>query len=144
MEKDFNYHEVPYTFMHCIHTSCVRANDCLRYRVMQHATPDRASITIVNPVQIPENGNDCPHFFADQKARYALGITHLLDNIPHKVAVQIRNILYMYFQRNIYYRIRNQERLIKPAEQDYIRQVFLKKGINEEPVFDTYIEQYEW
>ena len=36
------------------------------------------------------------------------------------------------------------ERLLKPKEQEYIRQLFLKRGIKEEPVYDEYVEQYEW
>ena len=47
-------------------------------------------------------------------------------------------------QRATYYRCWRKERLIKPGEQERIRQIFLKWGINEEPVYDEYVEQYEW
>lgn len=142
--ENFDYSLVPYSFMHCIHASCVHANDCLRYRVMQHATSDRESLSIVNPARIPGNGNKCRHFLADKKVQFALGITHLLNNVPYNKALEIKRELKSYLERSTYYRIRNKERLIKPEEQNYIRQLFLRKGINEEPVFDAYIEQYEW
>lgn len=144
MEKDFDYNLVPYSFTHCVRSSCVRANDCIRYRAMQYATPDRGSLSIVNPVAIPGDGKKCRYFFADQKVRYALGISRLLDNIPYKKAVMIRSSLRAHFRKATYYRIRNKERLITPAEQDFVRQLFQQYGIGEEPVFDTYIEQYQW
>ena len=46
--------------------------------------------------------------------------------------------------RTTYYRCYRKERLLKPKEQEYIRQLFLKRGIKEEPVYDEYVEQYEW
>lgn len=143
MEKDFDYNLVPYDFMHCTHSSCVRANDCLRYRAMQYVTSDQVSLSILNPIRIISD-KGCDYFFEDKKTQFALGITHLLDNLPYNKAVEIKHELYSYFQRSTYYRIRNRERFIKPAEQNYIRQLFLRKGINQEPVFDSYVEQYEW
>ncbi len=144
MEKNFDYSQVPHTFMHCIHTPCVQKNDCVRYQLMQHVTAERVSLLIVNPAHLSDVRENCPHFFADQTAQFALGITHLLDNIPHKKAMQIRSELYSSFGKNTYYRIRKKERLIRPDEQNYIRQLFVRKGISEEPVFDKYVEQYEW
>ena len=144
MDENFDYSTVPHTFMHCTYTSCVQANDCLRYQAAQHATPSRESFSIVNPAQISGNGKKCRYFLADKKVRFALGFTRMLDNIPHRKAIAIRRELYSHFGKSTYYRVRNHERLIKPSEQNFIRQLFLRKEINEEPTFDTYIEQYEW
>ena len=49
-----------------------------------------------------------------------------------------------YFGRNSYYRFLRKERLISPSEQKYIRQLFRKRGIEDEPVYDEYLERYEW
>lgn len=38
----------------------------------------------------------------------------------------------------------NQERLATPTQQEHIRQIFLNHGIKEEPVYDTYVEKYDW
>lgn len=81
---------------------------------------------------------------ADEKKRFALGITHLLDNVPHKEALNIKRELMAALKRTTYYRCCRKERLLKPQEQEYIRQLFLEKGIKEEPVYDEYVEQYEW
>ena len=49
-----------------------------------------------------------------------------------------------HFGRNAYYRFRRKEQLITPSEQKYIRQLFRKKGITDEPIYDEYVERYEW
>ncbi len=59
-------------------------------------------------------------------------------------AVSIKREMIAELQRATYYRCWRKERLIKPEEQERIRQLFLKWGINEEPVYDEYVEQYEW
>ena len=142
--KEFDYTSVPPTFLHCIHTQCSRADNCLRHNLMQHVIPDRAAIRIVNPTTIPENTENCPQFFPDRKMQFALGITHLLDNIPYSKAKNIRSGIYNYLQRNSYYRTLHKERLITPDEQNFIRQLFLEYEIKEEPQFDRYVEQYKW
>ena len=59
---------------------------------------------------------------ADKKKRFALGITHLLDNVPHKEALGIKRELMAELNRTTYYRCYRKERLLKPKEQEYIRQ----------------------
>ena len=144
MKQELDYSTVPLTFLHCIHTQCPRANNCLRHNIMQYLAPDRIGIQIVNPVIIPEDAKDCSLFFADRKAQFALGITHLLDNVPHAKAKNIKIEMMSYLRRSTYYRIVKKERLITPGEQNFIRQLFLRYEVKEEPRFDTYVEQYEW
>jgi len=144
MLQDFDYNTVPITFVHCMHSQCPNADNCLRYQVVLHVTPERGHIPVVNPARISGNGENCPEFFSDRKSNFALGITHLLDNIPHFIALEIKNEIFAYFKRNTYYRILHKERLITPAEQKFITRLFRSKGINEQPKFDKYVEQYEW
>ncbi len=144
MKKKFDYSTVPANFMHCINKQCMRSNECVRYKVMDYANSAQVRVIILNPNHITADGEDCNFFFPDCKKRYALGITNLLDNIPNSKTPDIKRRLYGYFTRTTYYRIRNKERLITPTEQNFIRQLFLDKGIGEEPVFDEYVEKYEW
>ena len=102
MSPDFNYSEVPATFLHCLNKQC------------KHSAKE-----------------SCPYFMADKKKRFALGITHLLDNVPHKEALGIKRELMAELNRTTYYRCYRKERLLKPKEQEYIRQLFLKRGIKE-------------
>lgn len=48
------------------------------------------------------------------------------------------------FSKGTFYRIQKKERLIAPNEQNIIRQIFIQYGIHADPLFDKYIEQYDW
>lgn len=144
MKPDFDYDSVPYNFIHCLNSQCPRADECLRQQIVLHIPVECKTINIINPAYAAASNGNCHYFLPDQMQLFARGITHLLDNIAHNDAIILKQQIYNYFQRNSYYRIRNKERLIKPNEQKYIRQLFLSKGITEEPVYDEYVEQYEW
>ena len=40
--------------------------------------------------------------------------------------------------------IQKKERLITPEEQNIIRLIFIRQGIHTDPLFDQYVEQYDW
>lgn len=144
MEKDFDYNSIPKTYLYCLNAQCPHSAQCLRHQVAMHADPELMYLSVVNPAYVAGKEKNCPCFQSDHISRFASGITHLLDKIPHVQAVRLRSALYSHFGRNMYYRIRNKERLIRPEEQEFIRQLFLKNGINEEPAFDEYVELYDW
>lgn len=143
MREDFDYRDVPGDYLHCLNSQCPRTADCLRFQVALRVNKESASFSIVNPAYVAAR-EECPFFQLDRLTHFALGMKHLLDKVPHAKAVKIRNILYQHFERSMFYRIRNKTRLITPKEQAFIRQVFLNEGIKEAPVFDEYVEQYDW
>ena len=71
-------------------------------------------------------------------------MTHLLAYIPHNDAIAIIRQMLTYFGRTHFYRLWRKERLFSPEQQEYVRQLFLERGLQEAPVFDEYVEQYEW
>lgn len=107
-------------------------------------TADTSYISIVNPMCIPATGIDCPHFQNAEKIHVAWGISHLLDNVPYKDGTNIKQQLIGHFGKTLYYRFYREERFLSPADQNYIRQLFRRKGITEEPVFDSYTDEYNW
>lgn len=145
MKANFDYNSVPYNFTHCLNKQCSHSTDCLRHQIALRIPPERDTINIVNPAYAASgNEENCPFFKPDQLLRYASGIMHLLDKIPHSDAVIIKQQMIEHFGRNAYYRFRRKEQLINPSDQKYIRQLFHKNGITAEPVYDEYIERYEW
>ena len=142
MNEDFDYSHVPPSFTHCFQASCARAGGCLRRLAALHIPPDVWKVEAVNPRSVPGDGSECPHFITTQKARIAWGTKHLVDNVPHKVAVAIRKELIRYFSKTIFFRIQRKERYLTPAEQDYIRAVFRRYGVKEEPAYEYYTEEY--
>lgn len=144
MKADFDYNSVPYGFIHCFNEQCKQAADCLRRQVAFRIPPECSTITIINPSYTIPDGKDCPYFLADRLQPFALGISHLLDNVPHNDAVIIKQQMINYLKRSTYYRCWRRERLISPIEQEYIRKLFLNRGIKTSLAYDEYVEQYEW
>lgn len=144
MKEDFDYSLVPHNFIHCLNGQCKHADNCLRYQVTPYIPKQRKSFIIANPACTTPDADTCPYFKPDKMERFALGITHLLDNVPHKEADVIKRQIIAGMNKTTYYRCWRKERLIKPAEQELIRQVLLNKGITEPPLFDEYVEQYGW
>lgn len=61
--------------------------------------------SIVNPDCTTPQADTCPFFKADQKDRYALGITQLLDDLPHNKAIAIKRAMNTKFSKGTLYRI---------------------------------------
>lgn len=54
--------------------------------------------------------------------RYASGITHLLDKIPHAEALVIKREIYNFLGRNMYYRIKTMNvLLLLPSRSTFVR-----------------------
>ncbi len=144
MELESKYESVPYNFAYCLNAQCKHSTKCLRYLVSKQLTPKRTTFSIVNPDCTTPQADTCPFFKADKEKRYALGITHLLDDLPHNKAIAIKRAMNANFSKGTLYRIQKKERSITPAEQNIIRHIFIQYGIHADPLFDEYIEQYDW
>lgn len=114
MNEKINYKDVPKTFLYCNNKQCPRRNKCLRYQATLSIPQEIPYYTAVNPLHIAGNENKCDYFKPFCTSHFASGIDHLLDNISYSTAVAIRRELYTLMGRNMYYRIRNKERLLHP------------------------------
>lgn len=135
---------VPTNYARCYKEECPKADNCLRHLAMLRTTADTPFINIVNPASTPVDTTACPYFQSAQKLHYAWGVSHLLDKVPFKDGKYIRSQLVGHFGKSQYYRFYRRERPLTPDDQTFIRQVFLRKGITEEPVFDSYSDDYDW
>lgn len=144
MEDEFNYQAVPYGYTHCFNTHCPKGEKCLRHLVAMHSTNQYPTLSVVNPNCIPEDANSCPSFHPIRKIRVAWGIKHLLDNVPHKDADSLKRMMLSHFGRGLYYRFYREEKFIAPEQQEYIQRIFRQKGITDQPIFDSYTEEFEW
>ena len=86
----------------------------------------------------------CRYFKADRMAVYGLGISRMFDDLNYRKAIAVRRQVYYYFGRSMFYRILHKERHVTPSEQEHIRQIFVNNGIDTEPVYDEYQEEYSW
>lgn len=134
----------PYNYSRCFNNQCTKSDNCLHHFAALHDTPEYSSIRIINPLCIPTDSSQCPYFQSTQKVRVAWGIRHLLDEVPCKSLQPLKSQLIAYFGRGKYYRFYREECYLLPEDQNYIRKTFQQHGIPEEPVFDSYSEEYKW
>lgn len=144
MNEDFDYSHAPKAFIHCYHSQCRQAGHCLRRLAALHVPADVVCVSALSPNALPADGTGCPHFLSAEKVRIAWGIYGMFDNLPLKAARAIRKTLILHFSKTRFYRLQRKESYLTPAEQDYIRRVFRRYGVAEEPVYEFYTEEYQW
>ncbi len=143
MKESFDYKEVPEGYAHCLNTQCPCSSDCLRYKIGAIVSDDTTHIKVVNPKYVKKQ-KECPYFQPDELVCYAYGISHLYDGLLHTTYIKIKKALREYFGHNAYYRIYNKIYPVKAKDQAFIRELFQKEGVEFEPVFDEYIERYDF
>ena len=124
--KEFDYDSVPQGFAHCLNEQCPQSADCLRRKAALHIPTDCQFIKIVNPTYTPEMNAKCPYYRSGETVRFACGVAHLYDNLPHNAAVAIK------------------ESLLNPKDQAFVRQTFRRYGITSEPAYDDFVDKYAW
>ena len=120
MKPEFNYESVPFDFSHCFCGQCKVADKCLRHQVALRIPESRYSVPVINPNNVSPDGEN------------------------YRKAIAVRRQVYYYFGRSMFYRILHKERHVTPSEQEHIRQIFVNNGIDTEPVYDEYQEEYSW
>ena len=81
----------------------------------------------------------------DQKVRFAKGMLHIFNgDMPKRVEPAVRYGIMSLTCRTYYFEYRNGTRLIPPALQEAIRNLFRENGWTEEVKFDGYVEDYDW
>ena len=144
MKADFNYADFPATFAQCFNEQCRRCDSCLRHQMALRVPKERAGLYIINPGYLESlSGETCRFFLLDQPQRFAIGITGLFDDLPVRKANIIKGQIMSYMGRSNFYRCKRKERMVKPKEQAYIKKLFLRQDIEDEPKYDEYREYYD-
>lgn len=143
MIDTLDYSKVPKGFVHCLNGNCKQAEHCLRYQVTLHLSAIRRDFRTLNPVWTkPEK--DCSEFMSDTPVKYAYGWTHMFDKLIHEKAVAIKDELLYHYGKSDFYRLKRKEKSFTPKAQQYVRNVFLRYGVEEEPTYDEYQYEYRW
>ncbi len=141
---------MPKNFARCsAGSACPLSERCLRSLVWR--TPSDADLktpvfTMVNLKCTALNAatEHCCSFSPIVKLRFARGMQHLFDHVPHEHYAALRNGVKACFssERNYYY-AKSGAQLIAPEVQERIAEVFTRMGIGR-PDFDAYEEVYDW
>ena len=144
MIKELDYSVVPNRFGHCLNGSCKRADKCLRYQVTKFIPEDKPLyVKVLNP-QWKQTGKKCTEFLDDTPVKYAYGWSKMFDKLVHEKAVAVKNDLLYGFGRNQFYRLKRHEKPFTPEAQEYVRKIFRKHGLEDEPEYDFCQYEYEW
>ena len=81
----------------------------------------------------------------DEKVRFAKGMKNMFnDDMPKSVQDAVKYGVINKSNRTYYYEYKNGSRLIPPALQEHIRQLFRDKGWTAKVDFDSYVDDYNW
>ena len=129
----------------CFAEQCPLKGHCLHYLVGQQLPDSRSTYHCVNPRYQHVGTAQCPLFRHSAKVKYARGMMHIFNyDMPRKVEPFVRNNLIASHCKTYYYEFRNGARLISPATQEEIRNLFHEAGWKEDIRFDSYVEDYDW
>ena len=129
----------------CFAAQCPLKDRCLRWKVGQQMPDTKSSYHCVNPNYQDVATDHCPLYRQSEKVQFAQGMMHIFNaDMPRRVEPYVRSNLIASHCKTYYYEYRNGERLISPAIQEEIRDLFREAGWNQEVHFDSYVEDYEW
>lgn len=143
MIDTLDYEKVPAGFTHCFNETCKLAGTCLRHQVARHIPETKRSVRTLNPSYVNAE-KSCTEFISDTPVKYAYGWTHMFDKLIHEKAVAIKNELLWHYGKTDFYRLKRKEKSFTPGAQQYVRSVFRRYGVEEEPVYDQYQYEYVW
>ena len=144
MKNEFDYQEVPYDFAHCLNDQCTQVNHCLRHLAAANSTSIRKFFPIVNPAHYPKERDKRPFFKSQIKKRIALGITNLLDNVPHKTALLLRRQMVEHFGKTLYYRFLRKENELLPEHQILSNNFLNRTESTKNRFSNSYRESFDW
>jgi hypothetical protein len=144
MEAKIDYKRLPDGFAICLKTDCEQGDNCLRMLSAQSVPAEEKVLYIINPQQLVDVTDDCPHFSSSDKVLYAKGFINILMNLPHKQMQVVIRKLIAHFGQRTYYRVRKGERLLSPDDQRDILNILADCGVSEPEDFDAYVEDYDW
>ena len=136
--------EVPTNYTLCIKGDCPKAAMCLRHKATLMMQADVQTWSILSPTYLAQIEGECPHYRSAEKVRYARGFVHMLRTLPVNISEMVAHKLIAHFGRNAYYDMRKGKRAIAPTEQEVIIAVVVECGAQQEVVFDSYEENFQW
>ena len=135
---------VPTNYTLCIKSDCPKAATCLRYKATQMMPTEVKTWSILSPTFLEQMEGECPCYRSAEKVQYARGFVRMIRTLPVNISEMVAQKLIARFGRNAYYDMRKGKRTIAPAEQEIIRTVVTECGAQQEVVFDSYEENFQW
>ena len=136
--------KVPNNYTLCLKNDCPKAANCLRHVAVAMMPAEVQKWSILSPAYLAQMESECPMYRSAEKVQYARGFVRMMRTLPVNVSEMVMHKLIARFGRNGYYDMRKGKRPIAPAEQEIIRTAVAECGAQQEVVFDSYEEGYQW
>lgn len=140
-----DYHLLDADFLHCHYEACSLSATCARYAastLLRERRQDRYEV--VNHYAIAQLST-CPYFLADEKLRYAWGISRIFDELKHSDVQTAKYRVVTYLGQATYYHVKRHLRVLTPENQSQIRDIITSLGYDGSRIeFDRYEEAYPY
>ena len=141
MNNDINFQQVPFNWPVCYVAECSRRDECMRYQA--HLLAPRRTTCHLCVLPTAMQYDQCPHFHAIRKVRAAAGFRNLFAELKEKHLHPVRIELTAYLgSKTTYYKYKNGERLLMPAQQEWVKKLLRRHGYTAEVRFDGYQDVY--
>ncbi|MCD8269753.1 MAG: DUF6078 family protein [Parabacteroides sp.] len=144
MKQTFEPGNVPQGYPLCLNRECPHASTCLKQLAEQAMPDDKKYWNIISPRYQAAQQGECSDYRPDKKIYYAQGFMNILGELTVNQYNSVVLGLIRMFGKRSYYRVRKGERLLSPAEQKKVQNLFKRNGVEQPWEFDAYIEDYEW
>lgn len=143
MPKPNKQSAIPDNYPVCLHHDCPVASACLHQMAYATMLERDTYLRLINPTRC---GNDAScTFYRDSKpVMYARGFAHFQK---HMYPDQYRRFMAMcisHWSRNPYFERRRGDRLLPPAEQEFLLNALKEVGVTEDMAFGSYEEHINW
>lgn len=135
--------KMPANWAVCFNETCPMKEACLRFMAGQQLPKDAMAWPTVLPRTL-SNGQ-CKAFCEIKTERMAYGFRYIYDHVEQKDYRYLKESVMEYLGgHSTYYRYHRGEKLLSPAQQTYISQLFKRRGYGEEVVFDNYCDELQF
>ena len=141
MNKTLQFSDIPGDWAICFQNDCPLAATCMRYHAAMLVPADLQHHNCVLPGA--RRDNDCTCFVENRPVRLAYGMKNLLPRMTYEKSIALRRELYNIFGcKSQYYRYSEGRWPISPSQQARVAELFRRFGLETEPSFDAYTEEY--
>ena len=137
------YEDIPAEYPLCMHADCPKTESCLRQLAFRRHAELGMFLKLINPALCTKQSN-CPHYVSNQPVRFAKGFTNFQKQMYPDQYDKFMTTLICHFGRNQYFKRRRGDIVLSPDEQEEIKAVLEKVGVNHPMEFDQYIEAINW
>lgn len=144
MKEMIDFKQIPEWWPLCGNNQCSRAQECLHHVAFTQVPQGVTRWLCLLPIAVKDG--ECRFFQKNEMVMMARGFSNMLKSVASLDARHgIRMELTKYFgSKGSYYRYRNGERWMNPAQQQAVADVLHRHGVEAASLFDEYQEAYDY